>query len=225
MAHFNDTTAQKLARLEMVRQQIKARGVLDEAVLSAIGEVPRHLFVPQRLQASAYDDRPLPIGHGQTISQPYIVGLMSEALHLSPGDKVLEIGTGSGYAAAVLSKLCSDVTSIERLEPLAEKARSNLAEAGVQNVTVHCADGSLGWPEGAPYDAIVVTAGAPIVPESLKSQLNVGGRLVIPAGEGKYSQALLKITRTGETTYDRKSLGAVVFVPLIGEEGWPDQPD
>jgi len=209
-----------LAREQMVEDQIAARGVRDPGVLAAMRAVPRDAFVVDGLARLAYDDRPLPIGDGQTISQPYIVAAMTEALGLQPRDRVLEIGTGSGYAAAVLATIVAEVYTIERLESLAESARRRLAELGYANVRVRCGDGSLGWPEHAPYDAIVVTAGGPDVPPSLLRQLAVGGRLVMPVGATPRVQELVRVTRTAETAYERETLEKVAFVPLIGAEGW-----
>jgi protein-L-isoaspartate(D-aspartate) O-methyltransferase len=208
-------------RDRMVEQQIEERGVRDAAVLSAMRKVPRDRFVPERLAARAYDDRPLPIGEGQTISQPYIVAMMTEALRLRPDDRVLEIGTGSGYAAAVLAVIAAEVYTIERLAGLAESARRRLAELGYANVHVRHGDGSLGWPEHAPYDAIVVTASGPNVPPALLEQLAIGGRLVIPIGPDMDEQRLVRIERSGADCYEREILESVAFVPLIGAQGWP----
>ena len=212
-------------RERMVDQQIEKRGVRDAAVLGAMGKVPRERFVPESLAARAYDDRPLPIGEGQTISQPYIVAMMTEALRLRPEDRVLEIGTGAGYAAAVLAVIAADVYTIERLGGLAESARRRLAELGYANVHVRHGDGSLGWPEHAPYDAIVVAAGAPDVPTALLEQLAIGGRLVMPVGRKLDGQRLVRIERTGADRYEREFLEVVVFVPLIGAQGWPETGD
>lgn len=206
----------------MVEDQIEDRGVRDPATLRAMQKVPRHKFVLPGYQDSAYEDRPRPIGHGQTISQPYIVALMTEALGLKGGESVLEIGTGCGYAAAVLHEAGAEVVTIERLRALADLARGNLKQAGYDDVTVICGDGTLGHEEAAPYDGIVVTAGGPSVPETLKHQLKVGGRLVIPVGLSPHTQRLLRITRTGEDDFSEEDLGGVMFVPLIGEEGWED---
>jgi protein-L-isoaspartate(D-aspartate) O-methyltransferase len=209
------------AREKMVDAQIAGRGIHDAGVLAAMRKVPREAFVPAHLVSRAYEDGPLPIGEGQTISQPYIVAAMTEALRLQPGDRVLEIGTGSGYAAAVLSVLAAEVYTIERLERLAASARRRLHDLGYANVHVRPGDGSLGWPEHAPYDAIVVTAGGPDVPPSLLQQLAVGGRLVMPIGPTPRSQRLVRVVRTTEERYDREALEEVAFVPLIGAEGWP----
>jgi protein-L-isoaspartate(D-aspartate) O-methyltransferase len=199
---------------------IVRRGVRDPAVLAAMRKVPREHFVAPDRAHRAYDDTPLPIGEGQTISQPYIVAAMTEALQLRPCDRVLEIGTGSGYAAAVLGRIAAEVYTVECLERLAESAQCRLQELGFGNVHVRHGDGSLGWPEHAPYDAIVVTAGGPDVPRSLLRQMAVGGRLVMPVGPTTRSQRLVRIVRTGEETYDREWLEDVAFVPLIGAEGW-----
>jgi protein-L-isoaspartate(D-aspartate) O-methyltransferase len=208
------------ARLKMVEKQIEARGIRDAGVLEAMREVPRERFIPERVREFAYDDSPLPIEEGQTISQPYIVAVMVEALHLDPQDRVLEIGAGSGYAAAVISRIAREVYTVERHPPLADLARQRAGELGYKNVKVRCGDGSLGWPEEAPFDAIVVSAGGPEVPQSLLEQLAIGGHLVIPVGDEVKSQELLCVERTGEHAYERRSLGRVQFVPLIGSEGW-----
>ena len=208
------------SRRHMVESQIAARGVRAGLVLTAMGRVPREAFVPEPLRAYAYDDGPLPIGEGQTISQPFIVALMTEALGLEGGEKVLEVGTGSGYAAAVLAEIASEVYSVERLETLVEHAAGTLAHLGYRNVHLRCADGTLGWPEEAPFDAIVVTAGGPRVPESLKAQLKIGGRLVIPVGRTAKAQELLRVTRTSDDEYRSENLDEVRFVPLVGQEGW-----
>jgi len=208
-----------MRRRAMVEGQIRARGVVDPRVLLAMGTVPRHLFVPPEISHSAYEDEPLPIGEGQTISQPYMVAWMTEALGLQPGQKVLEIGTGSGYQAAVLSALGLIVHTVERSPVLAGRAENLLTSLGYGNVTVHGGDGTLGWPEAAPYDGIIVTAGGPKVPEALTAQLDPGGGvLVIPVGD-RYTQELYRITRKGDTL-TKKPLGGCRFVPLVGEEGW-----
>lgn len=199
------------------------RGIRDKEVLEAMETVPREVFIAHDLAEFAYDDRPLPIEEGQTISQPYIVALMAEAMHLRPADTVLEIGTGSGYAAAVLSRIVKKVYTVERHRVLANLAEERLAKQGYDNVMVLCGDGTLGWPEHAPFDAVVVTAGAPSVPQSLVRQLVIGGRLVIPVGSGLHQQQLLRITRTSNEQTATEKLGGVRFVPLIGEEGWPDR--
>ena len=214
------TDALDLAALRdrMVSTQIEGRGIRDERVLAAMRAVPRHLFVTPGQESAAYDDRPLPIGEGQTISQPFMVAAMTAALGPSPDDRILEVGTGSGYQAAVLARLAREVVSIERLEPLAERARRALASAGVTNVRVLVGDGSEGLPFEAPFNGIIVTAGAPSVPEALTSQLADGARLVIPVGAGDY-QILNVITRQGDS-FLTKAGEACVFVPLRGRYGW-----
>jgi protein-L-isoaspartate(D-aspartate) O-methyltransferase len=207
-------------RTEMVERNIAARGVRDEFVLDAMRAVPRELFLPENLREFAYEDSPLPIAGEQTISQPYIVAFMAEALLLKGGEKVLEIGAGSGYAAAVLSEIAASVYTVERLGPLAEKAAALLAELGYENVHVLHGDGTKGWPDHAPYDAIVVAAGGPQVPQSLKEQLKIGGRLVIPVGADPRTQELVRVTRISKDEYRSEDIADVRFVPLIGEEGW-----
>ena len=204
----------------MVSDQIHARGVRDVQVLKAMGKVRREAFVPKHLHAVAYEDGPLPIAEGQTISQPYIVAYMVEALGLTGGEKVLEIGAGSGYAAAVLAEIAGQVYAIERVAQLAEKAASHLMDEGYHNVHVIHADGTRGWIEHAPFDAIMVSAGAPVVPETLKSQLATGGRMVVPVGGDPRAQELIRITRREKGQFDREDLADVRFVPLIGEDGW-----
>ncbi len=203
-----------MTRVGMVEQQVEARGVRDDRVLAAMRDTPRHLFVPEDLRDYAYEDRPLPIGSRQTISQPYIVALMTEQLQLEPNDVVLEIGTGSGYQAAVLSRLAKEVISIEILPELAESARQALAADGRNNVQVIVGDGYRGWPARAPFDAIIVTAAPPEVPPPLVEQLAVGGRLVIPVGEGIQDLIVIERTASGTT---RKSVLPVRFVPMTGE--------
>ena len=207
----------------MVDHQIAARGVRSELILDAMRTVPREHFLPPDMQEFAYEDSPLPIDANQTISQPYIVALMVEALALSGGERVLEIGAGSGYAAAVLGEIAGDVYTVERIGQLAEKAASKLAELGYSNVHVLHGDGTLGWLDHAPYDGIVVTAGGPDVPESLKAQLKIGGRLVIPVGTDPRAQELVRVTRLSEHEYQTEDVADVRFVPLVGQEGWaPD---
>ena len=219
-APSGEVTSFPSLRKQMVERDIAARGVRDELVLDAMRKVPRELFLPKNLREFAYEDSPLPIAGEQTISQPYIVAFMAEALMLKGGEKVLEIGAGSGYAAAVLSEIAANVYTVERLGPLAEKAAATLAELGYDNVHVLHGDGTKGWPEHAPYDAIVVAAGGPQVPESLKEQLKVGGRLVIPVGADQRSQELVRVTRVSANEYRSEDIADVRFVPLIGEEGW-----
>jgi protein-L-isoaspartate(D-aspartate) O-methyltransferase len=202
------------ARLRMVREQIELRGVRDDRVLEAMRKVPRHRFVPDRLTAFAYEDGPLPIGEGQTISQPYIVALMTELLQAKPGDKILEVGTGSGYQAAVLAEMGAEVHTIEIVEPLAVTARRLLEQMDYPRIRFRVGDGYRGWPEAAPFDGIIVTAAPDHVPRPLVDQLEAGGRMVIPVGAG--SQDLLVITRTAEGTA-RESVIPVRFVPMTGE--------
>jgi protein-L-isoaspartate(D-aspartate) O-methyltransferase len=210
-------------RRRMVDEQIARRRVADSAVLDAMRAVPREMFVPASTAEFTYDDTPLPIEEGQTISQPYVVGLMAEALELTPRDRVLEIGAGSGYAAAVLSRIAAEVYAIERHAALAELASRRMRNLGYDNVHIVHGDGTLGWPEYAPYDAIVVAAGGPSVPEALRAQLAVGGRLVIPVGATPRAQELVRVTRVGPNEYRQEELGSVQFVPLIGAQGWADR--
>ncbi len=208
-------------RRSMVERQIRARGIRDVRVLDAMLRVPRHEFVPANLRSMAYDDTPLPIGEGQTISQPFMVALMTEALGVGEGDKVLEVGTGSGYQAAVLRELGCQVHTIERHPGLAREAAARLRRLGYEDVRVHVGDGTLGLPEEAPFRGILVTAGAPDVPSALKGQLDPsGGVLVVPVGDRGF-QDLLRVTRKGNR-FLRENLGGCRFVPLIGEEGWND---
>jgi protein-L-isoaspartate(D-aspartate) O-methyltransferase len=217
----SDTPAHRAElRRAMVERQIARRGVRDPLVLEALTSVPREAFVPEAMREFAYDDAPLPIDQSQTISQPYIVALMTEALQLKGGERVLEVGTGSGYAAAVLAHIAREVYTVERHGQLATKAASVLIAHGYTNVHVLHGDGTLGWPEHAPFDAIVVAAGGPSVPESLKTQLRVGGRLVIPVGGDRQLQELLRVTRLSEHDYQTEELADVRFVPLVGKEGW-----
>jgi protein-L-isoaspartate(D-aspartate) O-methyltransferase len=209
-------------RRRMVDTQLTARGIRDPAVLRAMAAVPRERFVPELDAPDAYEDSAQPIGHAQTISQPYVVALMLEAIVPRPTDRVLEIGTGSGYATAVLAEIVAEVYTVERLETLATTARTRLAELGYRNVQVLAGDGTLGWPEHAPYDGIVVTAGGPDVPPPLPSQLRIGGHLVVPVGPTPRLQELVRVTRRAPDKYARESLGPVAFVPLIGEAGWPE---
>lgn len=209
-------------RRRMVDLQLARRGITDPQVLDAFAEVPREAFLPEGLVEFAYEDSALPIELGQTISQPYIVAVTIQALRLAPGERVLEIGTGSGYAAAVLSRIAGVVYTVERLEPLAEVAQERFGRLGYDNVHVLCGDGTLGWSKHAPFDAIAVAAGGPEIPRTLLSQLAIGGRLVIPVGPDESSQVLTRVVRSGEQTFQEEPLAAVRFVPLIGEEGWPD---
>ncbi|MBM4311442.1 MAG: protein-L-isoaspartate(D-aspartate) O-methyltransferase [Deltaproteobacteria bacterium] len=210
----------ELLRLQMVEQQLQARGISDASVLRAMRTVPREVFVPDAYRHDAYRDAPLPIGSGQTISQPYIVALMTELLRLTAFDRVLEIGTGSGYQAAVLATITPHVYSVERIDRLAQGARKALNSIGLPAVRILTADGTHGWPEHAPFDAIIVTSGAPGVPEPLKLQLAEHGRLVIPSGT-RYSQTLFLIERRGKD-FTETEHGGCVFVPLVGRHGWSD---
>ncbi len=210
-------------RLRMVATQLRARGLEDERVLSAMARVPRHLFVPDGLAALAYADEPLPIGHGQTISQPYIVAYMTEALRLRGGEKVLEVGTGSGYQTAVLAEAAREIWTIELVEELSLRAKERLEALGYENIRFRIGDGTAGWPDAAPFDGILVTAAPASVPEALELQLAPGGRMIVPVGLG--SQELVLIRRE-EDSFRRKALIGVRFVPLVrhgargtGEEG------
>ncbi|MCK5306153.1 MAG: protein-L-isoaspartate(D-aspartate) O-methyltransferase [Candidatus Omnitrophica bacterium] len=208
-------------RTKMVEQQLISRGIRDKRTLDIFRKVPRELFVDDKYLDNSYEDHPLPIGNGQTISQPYIVALMTESLLLSPADKVLEIGTGSGYQTAILAMMCREVYSIERFPELAKKAQKVLGDLEIKNVTVKIADGSIGWEEQAPFDAILAGASAPKVPEPLLEQLNENGRLVIPVGS-MYSQTLLKLVKKGGVV-ERKEICGCVFVPMVGEYGWTNE--
>ena len=220
LLHVSGMSDFRTARELMVRRQIAARGIRDPAVLEAMRTVPREAFLPPDLAEFAYEDAPLPIAQGQTISQPYIVALMTAALELRPEDRVLEIGTGSGYAAAVLGRVAREVYTVERHGELADSAAARLRELGFHNVHVLHGDGTLGWAAHAPYDAIVVAAGGPDIPRALVEQLAVGGRLVIPIGEDRSLQALTRVTRQADGTLRREDMGDVRFVPLIGAQGW-----
>jgi protein-L-isoaspartate(D-aspartate) O-methyltransferase len=206
----------------MVDADLARQGISDERVLAAFRDVAREDFVPKDLAAFAYDNAPLPIGEAQTISQPYIVAVTVAALSLGGGERVLEVGTGSGYAAAILGRIAKEVYTIERIPSFAELARERLSRLGSRNVCVRCGDGSLGWAEHAPFDAIAVAAGCPRVPRALREQLAIGGRLVVPVGASEASQQLMRITRETETEYRQEQLASVRFVPLIGEQGWAE---
>jgi len=206
------------ARLKMVEDQITLRGIKDARLIAAMKKIPRHLFVEEALQSQAYTDHPLPIGEKQTISQPYMVALMTEALLLTGKEKILEIGTGSGYQTAILAEMCEKVFSVERIRPLAVRARKLLYELGYFNVEIKIFDGTFGWMEESPFDAILVTAGSPDIPQPLVDQIAMGGRLVIPVGDA-FVQDLFRVTKTEEGV-KREDLGGCRFVKLIGKYGW-----
>jgi protein-L-isoaspartate(D-aspartate) O-methyltransferase len=210
--------AYEAACQQMIKKDIQGRGINDERVLQAMQKVKRHLFVPDSYRSMAYADRPLPIGEGQTISQPYIVALMTYHLHLKPEDKVLEIGTGSGYQAAVLAELAKEVYSIEIVEQLAQTAEERLKAMGYKNVWVKCGDGFYGWAEHAPYDAIIITCAAPLIPERLVEQLREGGRMILPLGDEPFQQSLTVLTKRGGKI-EKQRITEVVFVPMTGAIG------
>jgi protein-L-isoaspartate(D-aspartate) O-methyltransferase len=207
-------------RSRMVEEQLAYRGIRDPRVLAVMGRVPRHEFMPEALRTQAYGDHAMPIGEGQTISQPYMVALMTELLALTGNERVLEIGTGSGYQAAILAELCQKVFTVERVKTLADKARATLDRLGYTNVAMKVFDGTYGWKEMAPFDAIIVTAAAPKVPDALLEQLKEGGRLVIPVGE-RYSQVLLRVAKSASGVTTTTSVPCM-FVPLIGNHGWKE---
>ena len=215
--------AYHLARRRMVESQIKARGITNRLVLEAMNKVPRHLFVDEALASSAYGDHALPIGADQTISQPYIVARMTEALELTGNERVLEVGTGSGYQAAVLAEICYRVYSVERIRPLMLRARSLLEGMGYRNILFSLGDGTAGWPDQAPFDAIIVTAGGPDLPAPLLDQLEPGGRLVVPVGKERASQSLIRITKDKNGRLIKHDLGACRFVDLVGRHGWEEK--
>ena len=208
-------------RMRMVQTQLAQRGIRDERVLRAMRVVPRERFVSDAMAEFAYEDSPLPIEEDQTISQPFIVAAMVEAAEIGPSDKVLEVGTGSGYAAAVISLIAAQVHTIERHERLARTAQGRLDALGYRNIEVRSGDGTTGWPEAAPFDAILIAAAGPAVPPALKEQLSIGGRLVMPLGIDEVQQ-LVQIRRAGTSGFVQKDLGLVSFVPLIGEQGWAE---
>jgi len=207
-------------RNRMVDEQIVSRGVQDERVLAVMRKIPRHEFLPEAIRGMAYADNALPLGEGQTMSQPYMVALMTELLGLKGPERVLEIGTGSGYQAAVLAELCEKVYTVERVKSLADKARATLDRLGYKSVAIKVYDGTYGWKEMAPFDAIVVTAGSPDIPAPLVEQLKEGGRMVIPVGD-RYGQELVTVVKTAEGMTTRRSIPCV-FVPLIGNHGWKE---
>ncbi len=208
----------RLARERMVKNQLMPRGITDKNVLKAMGKVPRHLFIEEALIGEAYNDHPLPIGHKQTISQPYIVALMTQALGLTGKERTLELGTGSGYQAAILAELSKKVYTIERIKPLLEKAKNLLDKLGYANIDYKAFDGTLGWRDFSPFDAIIVTAGSPNIPDPLLDQLAEGGRLIVPVGD-KYSQDLIRITKS-KGKFKKEDFGGCRFVDLIGAHGW-----
>ena len=216
---MNDYT---ISRRRMVEEQVIARGVTDPRVIDAMLKVPRHKFVEEALAGKAYQDAPLPIGEKQTISQPYMVAVMSEALMLDGSERVLEVGTGSGYQAAVLALLADRVYSLERIPSLARRARKVLDDNGFSKVNIRLADGTVGWQGMGPFDGIIVTAGAPKVPQEYMDQLSLGGRLIIPVGD-RESQILMRITRVGEAEYKEEKMLGCRFVPLIGNQGWKQE--
>jgi protein-L-isoaspartate(D-aspartate) O-methyltransferase len=220
LAHEGQSGGVADDRRRMVEQQVRDRGIEDPYVLHAMLEVSREEFVPEALREFAYDDSPLPIEAEQTISQPYIVALMIAAAEIRPGDRVLEIGAGSGYAAAVMSRIAGRVYAIERHESLTQCAAERLRRLQFDNVVLRSGDGTKGWPEVAPFDAIVVSAGGPENPCALKDQLAIGGRLIIPMGDTRENQRLIKLKRTAERKFEQEDLGGVAFVPLIGTHGW-----
>lgn len=218
---FHNKTSFDEARHQMVEQQLVGRGITDERVLQVMREVPRHQFVPEDLWDMAYRDTPLPIGYGQTISQPYIVAYMTQMLHLTPDDRVLEVGTGSGYQVAILSRLAERVYTIERVKELATKAEQVVKDLGYDNIVFRVGDGGYGWPEAAPFDGIIITAAAPEVPQPLVDQLASGAPLLAPIGPAGY-QELIRLTKQGERT-QVENLVPVAFVPLVGEHGWRER--
>ncbi len=207
-------------RNRMVEEQLIPRGIMNEKVLAAIRKIPRHLFIPGKSLENAYGDYPLPVGEGQTISQPYMVALMTQCLELEGGEKVLEIGTGSGYQAAILAEIAKEVYSMERFGSLAQNARSFLEGLGYKNIKIKAGDGTEGWSEFAPYDGIIVTAGTPSIPEPLLEQLAEGGKMVIPVG-GAFSQELILVRKTAGEISQEEICGCV-FVPLVGKYGWKE---
>lgn len=210
-------------RERMVREQLIRRGIRNPAVLEAMREVPREKFIAEEYRRHSYADSALPIEEGQTISQPYVVARMLEALAPSPGDRALEVGSGSGYFAAVLSRIVTEVYGIERHASLASLAARRLMALGYENVQIRAGNGARGWPEHAPYEIIAVSAGAPKVPAALLKQLSTGGRLLGPVGTRPFAQKLVRVVRSGEGEYRREELEAVQFVPLVGEDGWPER--
>lgn len=218
MVTFLDDKRYESLRRKMVDEQLAGHGIRDERVLSAMGRIPRHLFVPESMADQAYEDHPVAIGQGQTISQPYMVACMSQALALQGGEKVLEVGSGSGYQTAVLKALNADVYTVERLPELSDRARENVERAGFSGVHYRVGDGSRGWTEEAPFDRVIVTAGAPTMPVSLVQQLREGGSMVIPVGGDERQELLL--VRRGQGRVTRERICSCMFVKLLGDEGW-----
>jgi len=216
---IEDNYRQRGLRNKLVKK-LRQKGILDEAILSAVGKVPRHVFFDDALLIHAYEDKAFPIGEGQTISQPYTVAFQTGKLSVKPGDKVLEIGTGSGYQTALVAELCFNVFSVEKLRVLSRKARTLLDQLEYQNIALHVGDGTIGWSEHAPYDAIIVSAGSPSTPKPLLDQLSSCGRLVIPVGD-EQNQTLLRVTRT-RSGFEQEQLGECKFVKLFGKYGWRD---
>ena len=216
---MNYKQAYEIPRARMIKLLREHYKIADERVLQAMTDVPREFFVPNALKAQSYKDNALPIAANQTISQPFIVARMSELLELTPQSKVLEIGAGSGYQTAILAKLADKIFAVERVPLLADEARRRLQKLGITNVTLRSGDGTLGWEIYAPFDAILVAAGSPNIPEPLLKQLKIGGRLVLPVGENQQSQRLVRVTRT-DKNFQTEDFGACAFVPLIGEHGW-----
>lgn len=217
--HSNIKDEYQIPRERMIQLLREHYKIADEKVLQAMTDVPRHLFVPDALKSQAYKDNALPIASKQTISQPFIVARMTELLELNPQSKVLEIGAGSGYQTAILSRLAGKIYAIERVAILAKEAETKFQKLNLRNVTLSCADGTLGWKIYAPFDAILVAAGSPTIPEPLLQQLKIGGRLVLPVGDNQQTQKLIRVTRS-ENGFQTEDFGACAFVPLIGEHGW-----
>jgi protein-L-isoaspartate(D-aspartate) O-methyltransferase len=211
----------KKERLAMVEEQLRRRGIHDQRLLAVMANIPRHSFVSSDYQLAAYEDRPFPIGEGQTISQPYMVAVMTQSLELKGDERVLEIGTGSGYQTAILAEMAKTIFTIERIQELLLRAQKILQELGYENIFFLTGDGTKGWPEKAPFDGIIVTAGAPEIPQTLTSQLAEGGRLVIPVGP-RYTQTLYKVTRK-RNQFTEEDLTGCVFVPLVGDFGWKEE--
>ncbi|MFC1650634.1 protein-L-isoaspartate(D-aspartate) O-methyltransferase [Candidatus Latescibacterota bacterium] len=211
----------EVARARMLKEQLIKRGIVDERVITAMGSVPRHFFVDQAFWPRAYGDYPLPIGNDQTISQPYIVALMSQELNLGAGSKVLEIGTGSGYQSAVLAVMGINVFTIERYSELSEKAEAIVKELGINDISFKVGDGTVGWTEESPFDGIIVTAGAPEVPDDMINQLSIGGRLIIPVGD-RISQRM-QVIEKGENIIEKREITGCTFVPLVGKQGWNNE--